>query len=167
MIQTNDINEYNTLIKTTHEDVHLIDTQGRPIKSFCVEINQYNTEWINDTTKFIYYPKQQMVFFDGNIGKFEVDIRYDVRLHSHHKYFMFRLKFDGKDCLLKISNGISYIKEYGKTYENKIDWDKIGYADKQKLIKSIDKVREAVVKLEISDELKGLILDKYLKLEEI
>ena len=167
MKRTNDINEYNTLIQTTHEDVHLIDTLGRPIKSFCVEINQYNTEWINDNTKFTYYPKQQMVFFDGNIDKFEVIIKDDVRLHSHHKNLMFRLKFDSKDCLLKISNGIAYIKEYGKTNENKIDWDKISYADKQKLIKSIDKVREAVVKLEISDELKGLILDKYLKLEMI
>ena len=167
MIQTNDINEYNTLIHTTHEDVHHIDTQGRPIKSFCVEINQYNTEWINENTKFTYYPKQQMVFFDGMIGKFEVDIRNDVRLYSRHKSFTFRLKFDGKDCLLKISNGVAYIKEYGKTYENEIDWDKISYADKQKLLKAIDKVREAVVKLEISDELKGLILDKYLKLEMV
>ena len=96
-----------------------------------------------------------------------MDIRYDVRLHSHHKYFRFRLKFDGKDCLLKISNEIAYIKEYGKTYENKIDWDKISYTDKQKLLKAIDKVREAVVKLEISDELKSLILDKYLKLEMV
>ena len=167
MIRTNDINEYNTLIKTTHEDVHLTDSLGRPIKSFCVEINQYNTEWINENTKFTYYPKQQMVFFDGMIGKFEVDIRDDVRLYSHHKNFTFRLKFDGKDCLLKISNGVAYIKEYGKTYENEIDWDKISYTDKQKLLKAIDKVREAVVKLEISDELKSLMLDKYLKLEEI
>jgi hypothetical protein len=167
MIRTTDINEYNTLIQTTLEDVHFIDSLGRPIKSFCVEINQYNSEWINDNTKFTYYPKQQMVFFDGNIGKFEVDIRDEVRLYSHRKYFMFRLKFDGKDCLLKISNGIAYIKEYGKTYENEINWDKISYADKQKLLKAIDKVREAVVKLEISDELKELILDKYLKLEEV
>ena len=167
MKRTNNINEYNTLIKTTHEDVHLIDTLGRPIKSFCVEIRQYNTEWINENTKFTYYPKQQMVFFDGMIGKFEVEIRYDVRLHSHLKYIMFRLKFDGKDCLLKISNGIAYIKEYGRTYENEINWDKISYADKQKLIKTVDKVREAVLKLEISDELKSLILDKYLKLEMI
>lgn len=167
MIQTNDINEYNTLIQTAHEDVHLIDTQGRPIKSFCVEIRQYDTEWINENTKFTYYPKQQMVFFDGIIGKFEVNIRDDVRLYSHHKNFTFRLKFDGKDCLLKISNGFVYIKEYGKTYENKIDWDKISYADKQKLLKAIDKVKQAVIQLEISDELKSLILDKYLKLEEI
>ena len=167
MIQTNDINEYNTLIKTTHEDVHLIDTLGRPIKSFCVEIRQYNTEWINDTTKFVYYPEKQMVFFDGMIGKFEVTIKDEPRLYSHQKYGMFRLKFDGKDCLLKISNGIVYIKEYGKTSENEINWDKISYADKQKLLKAIDKVRETVVKLEISDELKSLILDKYLKLEEI
>jgi hypothetical protein len=167
MIRTTDINEYNTLIQTTHEDVHLVDTLGRPIKSFCVEIRQYNNEWISDNSKFMFFRESKMVFFDGMIGKFEVVIADEVRLHSHHKYFMFRLKFDGKDCLLKISNGIAYIKEYGKTSENKINWDKISYADKQKLLKVIDKVREAVVKLEISDELKELILDNYLKLEMI
>ena len=57
-------------------------------------------------------------------------------------------------------------EKYGDSFDNQIDWNKISYADKQKLLKAIDKVREAVVKLEISDELKSLILDKYLKLEE-
>lgn len=82
MIQTNDINEYNTLIQTTHEDVHLVDTLGRPIKSFCVEIISIILSGLVIIPNLSTIQNNKWYSLDGNIGKFEVTIRDDVRLYS-------------------------------------------------------------------------------------
>lgn len=167
MIRTTDINEFNELIKTSHNNVYLIDSQGRPIKSFEVYITEFNTEWVDEYNKINWYPTKEIVSFSGKIEKFELEIFYNVSLYKAIRICKIRMKFDGKDCNLEIRNNKAYISNFGAINRNEINWDKICYSDKEKLLNTICKVRESVLKLEISDELKNLVLDKYLKLEEI
>jgi hypothetical protein len=166
VIRTTDVNEFNELIKTPHDNVYLIDTQGRPIKSFEVYITEFNTEWIDDYNKINWYPTKEIVSFSGKINKFELEIFNNVSLYKTIRICKIRFKFDGKDCNLEIHNNKAYISNFGSINRNEINWDKICYSDKEKLLNTIDKVRESVIKLEISNELKDMLLNKYLKLEE-
>ena len=158
MLKTTDINEFNELIKANNE-VLLVDSDNYILQQFIRTECLYKKEYFNNKKSFIKYINETLIEI--------YDYSSELGFSPTSAGVSFLTKFNGRAICLIVENGKLLIENMNSLKIYPIETFNFHPIDIDKFKKVIDKAREAVVKLEISDELKSLILDKYLKLEEI
>jgi len=158
MIRTTDINEFNTLIKTNNE-VLLVDSEGYILQQFIRTETLYKKEYFNNKKSFIKYIGQTIIEI--------YDYSSELGFSPTSTGISFLTKFEGRAICLIVENGKLLIENMNSLKTYPIETFNFHTTDIEKFKKVIDKARKNVLKLEISDELKGLLLNKYLKLEEV
>ena len=139
--------------KKLHNEVYLRDSENYIISKFQRTENTWHYALVKGYR--VTYMDNCIIDLQMNVGKNCLYINSNTIIST---------KLEGKALYIYIENEKVYFNSSMST-KNMTSIDKLHYCDKEKILKLLDKIIKEIKILEIEEKLKGLILNKYLKLD--
>jgi hypothetical protein len=142
-------------ISSQYNHVKLYNDENYVIKQFDRWETEINYDYI-DNQPIKWFPKGDVVDFQGMIGKYEL-------LFQSDKWFVIFERRGYGSTVLTTINGRIFYTSYSDAYSNKwnaIDDFSVGFSEKTKVVKFMQGLLKEVCKAEIDADLKEIMVSK-------